>query len=345
MFAVACKYSFMVTGAIILVVGLLAARRAGLLPWAVGACLVAYLILVFPGNVQNWVFYGDPVSPFLERFRAHGNPAVIRFAEFYRDYIFDPDTNPVPFPLNLLIPGRPGDLTAVLGIAPLLLILGLRRMREGPAKVLLFSALGAVPFSLLLSRMGARYLYEPYLWIMPLAAFMAWGPIKSWLAKVALAQMALIAVLSVLGAATLFPGALTGPLRHRVMTNLAFGYNEAYWVNEVLPANAVVLAWNRSVALAPRPFMSQDILNFSDLTNPVERAKIKKLIESFRVNTVVAHPPGEEELLEVQSLGLSLGKRIAGPQKFIMAARNPWNKSTVELSIYRLGEPLLPPRQ
>ncbi|HEY9072924.1 MAG TPA: DUF1420 family protein, partial [Desulfobaccales bacterium] len=55
MFAVACKYSFMATGAIILVAGLLAARRAGLLPWAVGACLVAYLFLVFPGNLQNWV--------------------------------------------------------------------------------------------------------------------------------------------------------------------------------------------------------------------------------------------------------------------------------------------------
>ncbi|HEY9073260.1 MAG TPA: DUF1420 family protein, partial [Desulfobaccales bacterium] len=203
---------------------------------------------------------------------------------------------------------------------------------------------GAVPFSLVLSRMGARYLYEPYLWIVPLTAFMAWGPIKSWLAKVALAQMALLALLSVLGAVILFPGALTGPMRHRVMTNLSFGYNEADWVNEVLPADAVVLAWNRSVALAPRPFMGQDILDFSDLTNPVERAKVKKLIESFGVNTVVTHPPSEEELLEVQSLGLSLEKRLAGPQKFIMAARNPWNKSTVELSIYRLGEPLIPPR-
>ena len=108
LFAVGCKYSFMMTGAIVLTVGLLAARRASLLPWAVGTCLVAYLILVFPGNLQNWIFYGDPVSPFLERFRSHGDPAVIRFAEFYRGYIFDSDTNPVPFPLNLFIPASPG---------------------------------------------------------------------------------------------------------------------------------------------------------------------------------------------------------------------------------------------
>ena len=342
LFAVGCKYSFMMTGAIVLTVGLLAARRASLLPWAVGTCLVAYLILVFPGNLQNWMFYGDPVSPFLERFRSHGDPAVIRFAEFYRGYLFNSDTNPVPFPLNLFIPASLGDLSAVLGLGPLLLILGLRRMQEVPAKVLLFSALAAVPFSLLLSRMGARYLYEPYLWIVPLVTCMAWGPIKSLLAKVTLAQMALMALLSVLGAATLFPGALTGSLRHRVMSNLAFGYAEAYWVNEVLPADAVVLSWNRSVALAPRPFLSRDILIFSDLTNPVERGKIIKQIESFRVNTVVVHLPGEEELLEVQSLGLSPGKRVAGPRKFIMATRNPWNRSTDELSIYRLDKPLLP---
>jgi len=345
MFAVACKSSYMATGAMVLAAGLLAARRADLVPWAVGACLVTYLILVSPGNVQNWVFYGDPLSPFLERFRAHGDPAVIRFAEFYRDYLFDPDTNPIPFPLNLFIPANLGDLTTVLGLAPLLLILGIRRMREAPAKVLLFSALGAVPFSLILSRMGARYLYEPYLWIVPLAAFMTWGPIKWWLAKIALVQMALMAVVSVVGAALLFPGALTGPLRHRVMTSLAFGYNEACWVNQVVPADAVVLTWNRSAALAPRPFLSRDILNFSDLTNPGERSKVVKLIESLGVNTMVVHPPGEEEFLEVQRLGFIPGKRLAGPQGFILAARNPWNRGTVELSIYRLDKPSLPSRR
>jgi hypothetical protein len=344
LFAIACKYSYMTTGAVVLAAGMLAARRAGLLPWAAGIGLVAYLILFFPGNLQNWIFYGDPLSPFLERFRAHGDPAVLRFLAFHRD-LLSSGTTLRQFPLNLFIPASLGDLSAVLGVAPLLLILGLRRVQEVPARVLLFSALAAAPFSLLLSRMGARYLFEPYLWIVPLATFMAWSPLKSWLAKVTLAQMALMALLSGLGAVTLFPGALTASLRHRVMTNLAFGYAEAHWVDEVLPADAVVLAWNRSVALAPRPFLSRDILDFSDLNDPVERDKLIKLIESFRVNTVVAHPPLEEELLEVHTLGLSPGNRVAGPQAFVMAARNPWNRSTVKLSIYRLGRPSLPPRK
>jgi hypothetical protein len=339
MFAAGCKYSFMTTGAIVLAAGLLAARRAGLLGWAVGTCLVAYLIMVFPGNLQNWIFYGDPLSPFLERFRSHGNPAVIRFAEFYRDYLFDADTNPVPFPLNLFIPAGVGDLTTVLGLAPLLLIPGLRQAREAPARVLLWCALAAVPFSLLLSRMGGRYLYEPYLWIVPLATFMAWGPLKSWLARVTLVQMALTALLSIVGAAILFPGALTTPLRHRVMSSLAFGYNEACWVDEVLPADAVLLTWNRSAALAPRPFLSRDILIFSDLTQPVESGQVAALFKSYRVNTVVAHPPEEEERREVENLGLSPGRRVAGPREFVMAARNPWNRSTVELTVYRLRAP------
>ena len=342
LFAVACKYSFVATGAIVLAVGILAARRSGLLPWAVGMCLAAYLVLVFPGNLQNWIFYGDPLSPFLERFRAHGEPAVLRFAAHHRDY-FASGTTLVPFPLNLFIPASLGDLTAVLGVASLLLILGLRRVNDLPARVLLYSALAAAPFSLLLSRIGARFLFEPYLWIVPLAAFMAWGPFKSWLARVTLAQTAFMTGLSLLGAVALFPGALTGSQRHRVMTNLAFGYAEACWVDEVLPADAVVLAWNRAVALAPRPFLSLDILNFSDLTNPVERDKVKKLMESFRVNTVVTHSPLDAERLE--SLGLSPGNRVAGPHKFVMATRNPWNRSTVELSIYRLGGPSPPPRR
>ena len=345
LFAIACKYSFVATGAIVLAVGMLAARRAGLLLWAAGIGLVAYLIFFFPGNLQNWIFYGDPLSPLLEKFRAHGDPAVLRFCRGFHLNYFDSGTTLVPFPLNLFIPASPGDLTAVLGVAPLLLILGLRRVKEVPARVLLGSALAAAPFSLLLSRIGARFLFEPYLWIVPLATFMAWNPLKSWLARVTLAQTAFMAGLSLLGAVTLFPGALTASLRHRVMTDRACGYAEACWVNDILPAKAVVLTWNRSVALTPRPFLSRDTLVFSDLTNPVERDKIKKMIKSFRVDTVVIPTLVEKEFTEAKILGLSSENRIAGPQKFVMATRNPWNRFTVEWSIYRLGEPSLSPQR
>ena len=59
-----------------------------------------------------------------------------------------PGTTLVPFPLNLFIPASLGDLTAVLGVASLLLILGLRRVNDLPARVLLYSALAAAPNSL-----------------------------------------------------------------------------------------------------------------------------------------------------------------------------------------------------
>ncbi len=129
LFAVGCKYSFMMTGAIVLTVGLLASRRAS----------------------QSSVI------------QCSGRRAL--------QPVFEPDGSPLPVRAVSLV---------------------------------------------------------------PLVTFMAWGPIKSLLAKVTLAQMALMALLSVSGAATLFPGALTGPLRQRVMTNLAYGYAEADWVNEVL---------------------------------------------------------------------------------------------------------------
>jgi hypothetical protein len=58
-----------------------------------------------------------------------------------------------------------------------------------------------------------------------------------------------------------------------------------------LLADAVVLTGNRGAALATRPFLSRDSLDFSDLTNPVVRGNIIKISESFRVDTLVAHPP------------------------------------------------------
>ena len=47
-FAVACRYSFILTGSVVLAAGLLAAQRARRLGLALGISLAAYLLLAFP---------------------------------------------------------------------------------------------------------------------------------------------------------------------------------------------------------------------------------------------------------------------------------------------------------
>ncbi|MDP3181562.1 MAG: DUF1420 family protein, partial [Desulfobaccales bacterium] len=128
-FAMACKYPFLLSGGIVVGVGLLAASRARLLGLALGAALAAYLVLVFPVHLQNFLFYGDPVSPFLERWRPQADAAVIGFAAFLRT-VSDSQRNSLPFPVNLILPSSMGTIPTVLGLGTLLVLVGLRELKE-----------------------------------------------------------------------------------------------------------------------------------------------------------------------------------------------------------------------
>ena len=100
-FAISCKYSFILTGGVLVGVALLAAYRVRLLGLTVGICLAAYMVLVFPVHWHNLVFYGDPISPFLERFKTVSDPVVLRFATHIRSYS---EYTLFPFPLGMLFP-------------------------------------------------------------------------------------------------------------------------------------------------------------------------------------------------------------------------------------------------
>ena len=126
-FAISCKYSFIISGSLVVLIGLFAAYKAGRLPAALLIALIAYLLLVFPVQLQNYLFYGDPVSPFLEKLRPHGEGAVLRFASFYRNYDYG---SWAPFPLNLFIPSSPGEITTVIGLWPLPRFVGTYRIQR-----------------------------------------------------------------------------------------------------------------------------------------------------------------------------------------------------------------------
>ena len=84
-FAMSCKYSFLLSGSVVTAVGLFAARRTRL-GFALASSAAAILLIAAPVYLRNLVFYGDPVSPFLERWRAAPDPSLTAFAHYLRDY-------------------------------------------------------------------------------------------------------------------------------------------------------------------------------------------------------------------------------------------------------------------
>lgn len=335
-FAMACKYPFLLSGAIVVGAGLLAAHRARRLGPAIGVALGAYLILVLPLHGQNYLFYGDPISPFLERFRAHGDPAVMGFASSLRQ-ISDYTGSLLLLPVKLIVPDSFGAITNTVGFGVLIIFGVLGKLKHpGPPRVLLSCAFLAVTATLILGQIGGRFFLEPYLWVIAAAAAVAWRPGPSLFFRLMVGQMCLMALLAGFGAATLFPGALTTSLRHKVMSASAFGYAETRWLDKVLPKDAVVITDIRWGALMPRPFLINSHTGCHDLNDPGERQKVKSWLGSYKVNTLVTSQVLDKKMLK--TLGFGLGERLAGPQEFHYATRNPWNRGeTTQIVVYRLN--------
>jgi hypothetical protein len=335
-FAVSCKYSFLFSGAIIVGVGLLAAYRAKRLGQALIIALAGYLILVFPVHLQNFLFYGDPLSPFLERFRTAGDAAVIRFAAKLQAYS-DSQASLFSVPLNLFFPSSIGLIPTVLGMGPFLLFSTLGAMKVSVvARILLLGAALTILLTLFFGQTGARFFFEPYLWIVGAAGLAAWCPLKSFSFKVMVGQTALMAVLAVCGAATLFPGALTPAWRDRTMAKTAHGYAITRWLNRILPPDAVIVFHKiRASALMPRPFVSKDLIASSNLGNSIEVDNIISIGKMYHADTLITSYPLTDEIN--RAFGFRLGNKIAGPKKFHEASRNPWNRGeVVQFAAYRV---------
>jgi hypothetical protein len=333
-FAISVRYSFILTGSIIWGLAMVAAYRARLLGSAIAISLVFYLVLVFPVNWHNYLFYEDPISPFLERFKSVNDHMILRFASSLRNY----SPNPLPFPLSLFFSNHISQFTQVLGLGPLFFVIGLMEFRQNlVTKILLTSAIIASAVILPFSQLTGRFFFEPYLWIIAATAGASWGLLKNFFFKCMIAQLCLIMILSAFGAVTLFPGALTVSLRDKVMMRSAHNYAETKWLDDVLPQNAVVLTEIRSMALMPRPFLSSDMFNYCDMTNPSEREKFVNLLRARQVDTLVISPDMAKKIGDY--LGARLAGPLAGPKKFRKAVRNPWNEGDgLILAVYHLNQ-------
>jgi hypothetical protein len=339
-FAIASKHSFLLTGSVVVLVGLVAAVRAQRLPLALAALMGCVTLIAVPVFARNFAFYGDPLSPLLERWRPGGDPTLIAFAEHLRA-----EGGPVTLeriarlPWDLAVTLSPSHLHEVLGLGVFGFLLTLRE--RGPTRPLLFAALAAFALLVASSPLKPRYFLEPYLWCAAAATAMPWRPLKAILFKVLTVQAVLVAAGAVYLGATLFPGALTQRGRDRVMTLMAPGYAEAKWLDATLPADAVVLEEFRYRALLPRPFivgekplfpLKDRFLTFVGdrflLTDvPNWKQQFAEFLKEKRVTVLVTQYPIESP----SSLWLATryGAPLAGPAMFRNAARSPFNRGDV----------------
>ena len=188
--------------------------RAGTGAWlpSMGMGVGALSALMLPVLARNYAFFGDPISPFLERFRPRPTRRWCELAHYLRVAEGEATLSTLAMlPVRILGTAHPGHISTVLGIGALAFIPALSV--RGAPRLLLRVALAAAVASVVLGQIAPRFFLEPYLWAG--AALVAAGASRGKnLVRGALTlQSAVAGAVALFGAVTLFPGALTAHQR------------------------------------------------------------------------------------------------------------------------------------
>jgi len=328
-FAMACKYSFILTGGILLAAGMIAAYKARQMIFAGAMAMVSYLILFFPLNLQKYLFYGDPLSPLLERFLPNSNPAVVRLYDAIRTSL----DSSLFFPMNLIFPSSIGNISTILGVSVLIVVIAI--MNRNNSKLYFYCSLCGFLVVSLFSQKTSRSFIEPYMWLTASVANSKWSFPKKVIFNLMSIQLVGACLMSIFAVMILFPGAVTSTLRNDVMTRYANTYTAMQWLDKTLPSSTVVLILNiRSSALIPRPFVPSDFIHWADIDNEKEREKILSVLKKNKVKVIVS-VAGNPFLKYMRNF---IQEEAVETRRFYRGTRNPWGKHLYETSLTYLKD-------
>ncbi|MHB1844358.1 MAG: DUF1420 family protein [Deltaproteobacteria bacterium] len=315
-FAMGCKYTFLLSGAVVVVTALWLASKQR--RWTLLTAVAAVALLALPVYWRNYVFYGDPLSPFLEGLRRRPDPALLLFASYLRSF-GAPRTlaTLAALPWSFAFARPP---TGALGLGLVAAVAAPWRDRRWwpllvPAAVL-FALLAAT------SQLTPRFFLEPYLWMACAIPASRWRPVRALLPPLLTAQAALVGAGALYILVQLAPGLVGAQARERLLDRVAPGGAEAHWLNRILAPADVVITPIRSRALLPRPFAVADSLQ--GLGSAEEEAeRFWSLVRSAHATVLVMPWPLGPETPEPFRDAALASVPIGPPMPFESVARSP----------------------
>jgi Protein of unknown function (DUF1420)/Dolichyl-phosphate-mannose-protein mannosyltransferase len=289
-FATSCKYSFILTAPVAVVIALIAARRVKRVRSALLIGIGAMLVLPAQVWLRNYILYQDPISPMLEFLKARPHPLGLAEADFVRSIKFF--YLPVwKLPLAFIFVTHPLWFQGILGFGLLGLVLIVRDRR---LPVIRNAAIAVGVILLLFTQWSPRFFIELYLLIAVLVPLSPDGIGKAAIKWLVGLQGIAIAANAIYYAAVLFPGALTASGRDYAMQSAIYYYRESLYLNRQMP-HGVVLTMTEAHALVRPPFrVMREVLIMSEgPASPQSRQVARDLSDG---QAAVAYLP--QELVE-----------------------------------------------
>ena len=327
LFAASIKYSFLLSFASLLLFFIL--KKPGgvtFFDFLVKLTLLSAVILG-PQLLFRWFFLGDPLSPLLESFTPKADSVIIKLYQYIKQY----SDSSYPFPVNLVYTDSIGRISTIVGVSAL--AIGFLPFLFRFFKFEVISIFTLIILILVGGQASSRFLLEPILWSAPLVitAFYQNRYYKYFILTARFQLFILIPFL-VTGVYTLASSLFSDFQREKVLLKSSNGYMESKWIDEVLPLNARICIASRSRAFLPRPYFPWEYLHFTSMEVRTEAGVLDhKLKEEYKIDYIILPPTGFEAIRSKYA-----GKVIAGPKKFSLATRNPFNSSEYEMVIYKM---------
>jgi hypothetical protein len=317
------KLSFLITGSVIGFWALWKSRSHAKL--VIYFSLLTFIYFFVPKGIWN--------LRQLSEFSLIGffTPLPLEFLESLRSYRGGSN---LFFPLNIFLPTSIGNVQGILGFQVFLILL-VKKTNSKFREAIFLITLGTI-LIYLFGQSVARSYYEIILWIAVAFSFLNGKEFRFNVGnRFLVAQSLYVLTIAIFAVYSLTPGSLSHKWRDEIMHRSANDYSSSVWLNSVLPKNAVVLSFLRSVSLLERDFISRDWL-FKD---NLDRKDYYKMIKHKKVNFIVIKGPLTNEV----PLFGCVGKEFAGPKSFKSANRNPFNNGEeYSVTIYRFNSSLLP---
>jgi len=233
-------------------------------------------------------------------------------------------TSKFPFPISIIFPDSFEALSVILGVGWIVCIY--TKWEKSSQYILALSALLLLlVVNLIAAPASARVFLEPYYWAMVLcfrSHNLELGKSFNYIRLLIKAQAFGFLLISCMGVALLFPGAIYEDWRETILNRSANGYQIMQWIDQQLPENAVLLNSHRSMALAPRDAVAYtQWTKHTDFSDPGINYYLNILIDKKPTHILLIGDISPE-----LPLSGCFGDVFAGPGSGRLAVRNPMNR-------------------
>ena len=327
LFAAGIKYSFLISAFSLLVFFCLKYPDRTSLSRLSVIILLLTAIILGPQFLFKWFYFKDPVSPLLEKFLPFQDSVVAKLYGYIKNY----SESAFTFPLGLFVTNNIGKISTVFGISAIVFCFVPFMYRTYKAETITVCLL----FVTILAggQISSRFFMEPLFWAIPL--FVTVYKSDFWFRYfIAIARIQFLVVMPLVftGVYFLTPSLFSDKMRDTVLSERANGYAESIWLDKVLPKDAVIATTIKSRAFLPRTYLPWEYLIFTSFDDQKQINLLdKKLITDYKVSYLVLPYRYSDEIKKRYG-----GKLVFGPKIFKSATRNPFNKTTYELAVYRV---------